>query len=284
MMWVMFMAEAPRHSRRGHLSSLRHRRKQVLTRASTIAGAVALSSVLTSASAAQEPTGGPASTVPVVPVVEASGRGEVRVAPDRATVSVGVETRAATAAAASRENARIQRAIIDTVRALGVPANQITTVDFSVYPEQVYDPQRGDQRPRITGYVVRNSVRVELRRIDQVGALLDAALAKGANGINGLYFFSSEEEAVRRRALADAVADARADAEALARAAGRCLGDIIDLTTVVQGGPRPLMRERAAMSAAADATPIEPGEQTLEASVTGRWRLITPASGGSCPR
>ena len=85
--------------------------------------------------------------------------------------------------------------------------------------------------PKVTGYTVTNTVRADVRRIDDVGKLIDAALAKGANEISSLQFYSSKADSARRAALAAAVADARADAEVLARAAGGTLGALVELST-----------------------------------------------------
>jgi uncharacterized protein YggE len=217
------------------------------------------------------------------PVVQASGYGEARVTPDRAFMSLGVETRAATAALASRENARLERAVIDTIRALGIPSSQIATESYSVEPEQIFNPQRGDQKPRITGYVVRNTVRVEVRKLEQVGALLDATIAKGANAVSSLLFFSSNMDEARRRALTEAVGRAQGDALALAQAAGRCLGEPLDLSTAQAVRPMMLGQMAVPERAALAPTPVQPGEQTVSATVTGRWRLAA-LTGGTCGR
>jgi uncharacterized protein YggE len=226
------------------------------------------------------PAPGAAPMVPVASVVT-SGQGETRVSPDRAAVFIGVETRAATAAQASAENARKQRAVLDTLRALGIAGDQVGTVDFSVYPEMAPQP-RPDVAPRVTGYTVRNTVRVEIRKIEQVGSIIDAVIAKGANGINSLQFYASNVDEARRRALAEAVDRARGDAEALARAAGRCVEEPLELSTAQ--AVRPVFQEMAlARRAAADVpTPIEPGEQTLTVHVSARWRLSS--QGGTCAR
>ena len=105
--------------------------------------------------------------------------GEAQFVPDRAAVYVGVETRAATAAAAARDNAQRQRAIIDAVVAAGVTRDQISTENYTVAPNTRYD--QATQRSTVVGYIVSNVGRVEVRRIDQVASILDAALAKGAN-------------------------------------------------------------------------------------------------------
>ena len=198
--------------------------------------------------------------------------GESQFVPDRAAVYVGVETRAATAAAAARDNAQRQRAIIDAVSAAGGPREQISTENYSVSPNTHYD--QATQRSTVVGYVVSNVVRVEVRRIDQVASVLDAALAKGANQINSLDFFASNSDSARHVAITQAVARARADAETLARAAGGALGALVELSTV-DAGPRPMYRldVRATMANAAP-TPIEPGQQRVQVSVNARWRFI----------
>src|SRR3954469_22058328 len=124
--------------------------------------------------------------MPVSPRIVTSGEGETRVTPDRATVLAGVQTRALTAAAAAADNARRQRAIIDTIKALGIPAAQIGTQNYSVPPEMRYDTNGGNAK--ITGYVVTNTVRVQLKDVQQVGIVIDASLAKGANEIDGVQF------------------------------------------------------------------------------------------------
>lgn len=210
------------------------------------------------------------------PSISTTAQGEARVTPDRATIYIGVQTRAATAAQASAENARKQRAVIDTLHAMGIPEAQISTTSFNVYPEQSFQPDKGDRAPRIVGYNVTNTVRVEVRKIDQLGRLLDAALAKGANSINSLDFSSSNEDEARRQALAQAVQRARADAEALAHGAGGRLGDLVELSSIpMSGGPRPLVGNVMGMARAEVApTPISAGEETITVSVVARWRFV----------
>ncbi|HJU65651.1 MAG TPA: SIMPL domain-containing protein [Gemmatimonadaceae bacterium] len=210
------------------------------------------------------------------PQIVTTGQGEARVTPDRATIFIGVETRAATAAQASADNARRQRAVLDTLRALGIPAAQISTTGFNVYPERVYNPERGDREPRITGYVVHNTVRVEVRSIDQVGRVIDASLAKGANTISSLEFSASNADDARRSALENAIRKARGDAEAMARAAGGQLGELLEVTSIPGSEPpRPFMATR--MEAAQADTPINPGEQAVNVTIMARWRFVSGA-------
>src|SRR5690606_34286992 len=147
------------------------------------------------------------------PSIVTTAQGEVRVMPDRATIIIGVETKAATSQAAGAENARRQTAVIDTLKKLGIAAAQIRSADYTVYPERVWDNE--GRTARITGYIARNSVEVRLNDLARVGPAIDAALARGANTINSLQFESSKADSARREALGVAVRQARADADAM---------------------------------------------------------------------
>jgi uncharacterized protein YggE len=235
----------------------------------------ALLSVLAAAALAGSPLAAQQSPTPAPPQLSVSGEGEARAKPDRAMINIGVQSRAATAAAAAAENARKQSAVLDTLRKLGYTSEQLTTANYSVSPEMQYDQQ--GQRPRVIGYVVSNTVRVDVREIDRAGAALDAALAKGANEIHGLNFYLSDPGPSRRAAIADAVAKARADAEALAAAAGGRLGPILELSVSPSG---PIMfRQQVTMDmrgagAEAASTPIVGGEEVVRASVSIRWTFV----------
>jgi len=223
--------------------------------------------------AAQQPAPAMQPPASFPPQVVTTGTGEVRLVPDRATVLVAVETRAATANAAAAENARIQTATLNALQELGVPRERLSTVGFDVQPDYRYDPQ-GQAAPKVIGYVVRNTVRAEVRQLDMLSRVLDAALANGANAISGIQFESSKAPEGQRQALANAVADARAQAESMAKAAGGSLAQLVELNSS-QGWVRPV--ERMQMQAAdvraanAPSTPINPGELIVTATVTGRW-------------
>jgi len=205
-----------------------------------------------------------------VPQISVTGRGEVKVSPDRATIQISVQTRAATAAAAAAENANKQQSVMAALQALGLGNNQLSTINYNVYPEQRYEQGK---EPVIVAYNVTNTILVDVRKLSQVGPVIDAALAHGANMITSLQFYASNTETARRNAIAVAIESARADAEAAARAAHGSLGTLlgIDIGAYSPPPPRPLMMARGV--AQAD-TPINPGEQTLAVEVSTRWRFI----------
>jgi uncharacterized protein YggE len=208
------------------------------------------------------------------PQIVTTGVGETHVTPDRATIMIGVQTRASTAAAAGADNARKQKAVLDTLKTLGLSADQLSTTNYNVWPEMAPTTPT-NSTPRVVAYTVSNTVRVDVRRIDDVGKLIDAALAKGANEISSLQFTSSKADSARRAALALAVTNARADAEALARAAGGSIGQLLEISTAAVP-VRPIMFDTGIQMSAKRAvpTPIEVGEQTVNATVTVRWGFV----------
>ncbi|MEO8575075.1 MAG: SIMPL domain-containing protein [Gemmatimonadales bacterium] len=212
----------------------------------------------------------------LTPQIAVGARGEVKVVPDRATIQISVQTRAATAAAAADENARKQKAVIDALRALGIAANDIGTSGYTVYPEQRYEPNK---EPVVIGYNVTNTLSVELKSISLVGRAIDVALAKGANMITSLQFYASNTESARQEAIAIAVKKAKSDAEAAARAAGGSISGLLEISIGSYSAPPPrpmVMRAKVEMSAQAD-TPIEAGDQVLAVDISTRWRFVPNA-------
>ena len=208
-----------------------------------------------------------------IPQIAVTGRGEVKVSPDRATIQVSVQTRATTAAAAAAENATKQQSVLAALRALGLGSDQLSTINYNVYPEQRYEQGK---EPVVVAYNVTNTILVDVRKLTQVGPVIDAALSHGANMITSLQFYASNTETARRSAIATAIEKARADADAAARAAHGSLGTLIEINIGAYSPPppRPMMMSRVAGVAQMDATPINAGEETLSVEVSTRWRFV----------
>jgi uncharacterized protein YggE len=218
-----------------------------------------------------------------VPILTVSGSGQARVAPDEATVRLGVLAQAPTAREAQGQVNRSAQAVLDAIRKLGVAPERIQTTGLSLNPQ--YAQGRSDQGPRITGYQAANTVSVLLDDLAKVGPVIDAGLAAGANNLDGVSFGLRDDAAAKAAALADAVHSARSKAEALARALKVRLVDILE---VAEGGisvspPPSPFRGRMAMAEPMVATPVSAGEVGVEASVTIRWRIAPCPGDGTCP-
>lgn len=147
-------------------------------------------------------------------------QGEVSAEPDLAMITIGVETRDSTAGSAAAENADRMSDVMDALRQMDIPEEEIQTVDYSIRAEIDWD----DDEQRVIGYVVSNSVRVKMRDMQRVGDVLDAVTEAGANNVYGIQFTFDDPSALREQARAEAMAEARKKAESLAELAGVRLG------------------------------------------------------------
>ena len=122
----------------------------------------------------------------------------------------------------------------------------------------------------IKGYVASNMLTVQIRALETTGSVLDAAIADGANTLNGLTFGLQDPRPKEDAARKAAVADAMARAQLLAEAAGTTLGAIGSISEVdgFQPGPQPMFKTADAM-----AVPMAVGEVGVSASVTITWAL-----------
>jgi uncharacterized protein YggE len=242
-----------------------------LTVGSLLAGTVAAIAWATPVRAQAVMTPPPA---PPPAQIVVSARGEVQVAPDRARVQVGVETQASTAAVAAQDNNRKQTAIVSAIRALGIAAAQIQTLNYSVIPVQRYDEKT--QRVVIDGYRVSNIVQVETDKIEQAGQIIDAGLNNGANRVAGLDFLVKDRARAQETALTRAVEQARRQAEVAAKAAGGQIADLLELTINEFERPEPramMAMVKMDMSAESTPTPVNEGMTTISVGVTTRWRF-----------
>jgi uncharacterized protein YggE len=206
------------------------------------------------------------------PDVETVGTGERRIPPDRATVLLLVQSKAPSAGEAASANARIVQAVRDTLRQLGL---NVTTATYNVSAN--FEPPRPGAReegPRQVGYAANTTIRAQLGRVDQVGRAIDAGLARGATGVQGVLFESSQSEEARRAALADAAAAARRDAEALVRALGGTLGPLISASTAGGNDPRRANVAMRSMSNIGYQTEVTPTDILVTAGVVTRWRFV----------
>jgi uncharacterized protein YggE len=226
---------------------------------------IALVSLVVLAAAAVAGVGLPERAAAVDPApgtLTVTGTGAVTSTPDRAELSFGVESQAATAKAALAANATEMRRLIDALSAAG--AKDVATQTVSVAPRY-----REGAALEIAGYSASNTVTVTIA-VGRAGALIDAGAAAGANQIYGPTLSSTDAAQLYRGALKAAFEDARAHAAALAAAAGASVGRVVSM---VEGGGAPSPVYEAKIAADAASTPVEPGPQQTTAAVTVTFAL-----------
>ncbi len=210
------------------------------------------------------------SAPPPPDTVSVTGVGRVRVAPDRFSFNVSVQTTSPTVEEAVNENNTKVAAVIAALKNAGAKADEIQTSNFSIYPQQDYSQQQQGKLPRVVGYQVSNSITVTKKEIADAGRLLQAAIAAGVNQTSGLSFSVSDSARGRDEGLRAAFADARAKASLLAQAAGRTLGPamiINEVGSMTPPPPRP-MGVRAMAAVVAEPVPVESGTEELTFTVS----------------
>jgi uncharacterized protein len=206
----------------------------------------------------------------MVRTVSISGHGEVRTVPDLAIVSIGVTTQDQSARDALDGNTKSMTALMDMLRKSGIDERDIATSNFSVGPRYDY---KENQAPKIVGYDVNNMVTVTVRKIEDLGSLLDVAVSSGSNTINSISFSVSKPETMLDDARKQAVIDARRKAEIYAVAGGFKLGNIIVLSEGSTVVPPIAYMSKAGRAEAADAVPIAQGEQVLGVDVSITYEI-----------
>jgi uncharacterized protein len=202
--------------------------------------------------------------------ITVTGEGRVDAAPDMATVSLGVVTEGTTAAEAMAANTIQLAAVLEQLKMGGIEDRDIQTSGLSLNPN--WQQTEADPTPRIMGYQASNMLTVRVRKLDQLGAVLDKTISDGANSFNGLSFGLSDPEPAMNEARKRAVADAQGRARLLTQAAGLTLGPVVSISEGGGfGGPQPMYRMDAA---AASPVPVAAGEVSTVASVTMVFELV----------
>ncbi|WP_226372648.1 SIMPL domain-containing protein [Allosphingosinicella flava] len=233
---------------------------------------------LAAAAAATPVTGAMAQEAPLSPTrpimgtrLDVVATGEVRRVPDVAQISTGVVTQAPTATAAIADNARQMERVRAALKRAGVADRDIQTSAISLSPDYRYID---NQPPQLTGYRAGNQVTVRFRDIANTGKILDALVGNGANQINGPAWTIENQDAAMDEARADALAKARARAGLYAQALGKRVGRILSVSeTGAMRMPGPMPYAMEARGADAASTPIDPGEQAIEATLSVSFEL-----------
>src|SRR5205807_1588410 len=123
------------------------------------------------------------------------------------------------------------RKLIDALKAAGIPTESIQTSSVSLAPVT------SDSGDAVIGYTASNSVTATIANVARAGEIVDAAVAAGANQVDGPNLTVSDQSALYKSALKAAVADAREKAQALAAASGLHVGAVSSVEEDTSSGP-----------------------------------------------
>lgn len=223
-----------------------------------------------------------------------SGEGQSRRVPDVAIFSAGVVTQGKTGGDALSANATRMDEVVRALQRAGIAERDIQTSALSLQPQYSNPEQEAQlrarmarepyvapvqpQAPRIIGYEARNNVQVRVRKLREMGRIIDTLVTAGANQVDGPSFTLDEPKAALDEARTEAVQEARSRAELYARAAGLRVARILSISE--GGGYFPVqpvvMTGRMAGAPPPPPlppSPVAPGELTLGATVSVQFAL-----------
>ncbi len=247
---------------------------QALIRAAVVGGLI-LAGATGAANAVQAQTPAPAvsgaDSLFRATTLNLSAFGEVRRAPDMATITLGVQTEATTAAEAMAANAARMARVIATLKRGGVASRDLQTSGLSLSPQYVYQE---NLPPRLTGYQASNQVTVTVRDLSRLGEVLDASVQSGASNVGGVSFGLDDAGAAEDQARLKAAKALQARADLYAKAMGY---RVIRLISLNEGGgysPAPPMPMMAfAKAERGDSTPVEAGEMRVRMDLSATFEL-----------
>ena len=182
-------------------------------------------------------------------LITVGGKGEVSVNPDRATLSLGVESRGPVLDKARDEVNTITNKFLAFAKRLGVADRYVSTTGANIRPEYHWDNKSGERN--LTGYYVSRSLIVDLRDLEKLGQLVEGAVDLGVNQVSDPALGLADQSGAEREALKRAAEDAEQNAAVLAKTLGVKVGPVRSITATDMGYSPPSPRATVMMRAEA---------------------------------
>lgn len=208
-------------------------------------------------------------------VISVIGTATTSVEPDLLMITFGMETQEKTAKEALSKNSAAMVSVVDAIKSLGIPENELSTSRLSIYP--VYDSYRDPKTERYTqeliGYRVTNTITVETSQMDKAADIIDGAVSSGANRVDNVAFTLSPQKQldVKDDLLGKAVINAKKKAEnALAPLNHKIIG-VKAISLSEFGMPPPMPVYASAMDEGASfksSTPVFSSDQDISTTAS----------------
>src|SRR4029079_15653611 len=126
------------------------------------------------------------------PSITITGNGKVTYTPDMGYIHVGISSDALTAGEAWKKNEAIVKKIFEALKDLGVEEHDFKTTNLNLQPRYQH---KKDEAPKFLGYTASYNLVVTVRKLDQMGKLLDRMVDAGANrNMNVSFGYSRMDE------------------------------------------------------------------------------------------
>lgn len=212
---------------------------------------------------------------PQPPHISVTGEGSVSARPDTAIVTMTIMRQAASARAALDENNAATASVIDALKESGIKSQDLQTSGFSISPQyKSANNGSGRDTSQIVAYRVSNTLTARIRKLDDLGRILDQSVSLGVNQGGAVAFTLNDPSEVLAEARTKAMQDAIAKARTLTKAAKIGLGKILEISEQsIEPRPIPLAGVRVMAAEAVQRVPVESGEDTYQVHVNVTFEL-----------
>ncbi len=220
-------------------------------------------------------------------VISLSGHGEVTASPDIANINFTIMKDASTVKEAEDSVSQIEAKTLALLKGDNVAIKDIKTESVSFNPKYSYQyntdvtcgalncrPQPG--KSVIIGYEASENITVKIRKVDDVGKIVQGLGTLGVTDLNGPNFTIDNPDLLKAQAQKLAIDDAKAKAQVLAKNLGVRLGKI---TSFSDNGNYPMpMYATAKMDSASGVSVSAPavvptGENLITSDVTITYEI-----------
>lgn len=200
--------------------------------------------------------------------ISVDGTSTLKVAPNKAVVSISIENTAKDAKEASTQNAVLMNKIQSAILGLSITKDKLQTTNYDLSP--VYD-LNGNNR-KVTGYRVANEITVSIEDINLVGTVIDTAINAGASRVNSVEFGLQDSEIYKDKVLAQAILDAKRKAQVVAQTLGKNIVNVVSVNTgntyIETRSLNNAMYMKADSAAMDTSSPIQSGDINVKANVS----------------
>lgn len=189
------------------------------------------------------------------------------IAPNRATLKIGIETTSTTAQKASDDNKKAAQNVNIAIKKLLCDKDSIKTGEFSLSPQYTYTK---DNKKVLDKYVVRNVIVINLSNVKLASKLIDTAITNGATNVEDLQFYSTDYDSICNDALVELTKQAKDKASLIAKSVNANIAGVKSINTScnAQYAQRPYFAMmKGAMGSAVESTPVESGKIKIDANV-----------------
>jgi uncharacterized protein YggE len=155
-----------------------------------------------------------------VRTISVMGEASVKIAPDKADLSINLAGSGKTAVQAKEVSDKKLKSLYSLIKQHDIPESLVETLHSSIQPQ--YDYRDGKQKFR--EYESQQRVTIEIHNLDSIAKFMDDLVVAGVDRVDSLQYGLKDDAGAKQDALVKALHQAQTKAAALAEVVGSTLG------------------------------------------------------------